>query len=103
MQSRRRGGSTGVWAVGNGRFFAHAGSMTPANRLCIIEPGLPFGPDYLENLLFDSDGRRRVERIVAGSSARAGDRRSMKTEAFWKEVDSTFERFRQSGGEIVRT
>ena len=73
-------------------------------RLTVIEPGLPFGPEFLGQLLFDpASGRRRVKALVLGPSALAGDRRSMKPAAFWQlpDVVQTLERFQAAGGRLV--
>jgi hypothetical protein len=72
--------------------------------LTVLEPGIPMGPDYLAKLLFDaSDGRRRTDVVIIGASAVAGDRRSMKTDRFWRHpvVVETLERFERAGGEEV--
>jgi hypothetical protein len=60
--------------------LARAGAgATPEQDVTIIEPALPFGPDYLAQLLFDSEsGQRRADTLILGASAVAGDRRSMK-------------------------
>jgi hypothetical protein len=71
----------------------------------VIEPGLPFGADFLQQLLFDpATGRRRVNLLVLGRSALAGDTRSMKPAAFWRlpEVARALERFEADGGRLVR-
>jgi len=73
--------------------------------LTVIEPGLPFGPDFLTQLLFDpASGRRRVRALILGRSALAGDRRSMKPATFWRlpEVTRALERFEAEGGLLVR-
>jgi hypothetical protein len=74
-------------------------------RVTVIEPGLPFGPDFLTQLLFDpASGRRRVKMLMLGPSALAGDRRSMKPEAFWRlpTLIRALERFEAEGGRLVR-
>jgi hypothetical protein len=71
----------------------------------VIEPGLPFGGDFFQQLLFDpGTGRRRVNLLVLGRSALAGDARSMKPAAFWRlpEVVRALERFEAEGGRLVR-
>jgi hypothetical protein len=71
----------------------------------VIEPGLPFGADYFQQLLFDpATGQRRVHQLVLGQSALAGDTRSMKPAAFWHLPDVTraLERFETEGGRLVR-
>lgn len=73
--------------------------------LTVIEPGLPFGADFLGQLLFDpANGRRRVNVLILGESALAGDRRSMKPAAFWRlpDVARALERFEAEGGRLVR-
>jgi hypothetical protein len=70
----------------------------------VVEPGLPFGADYFQQLLFDpGTGRRRVSLLVLGQSALAGDSRSMKPAAFWRlpEVTRALERFETEGGRLV--
>ncbi len=76
-----------------------------AEPVTVIEPGLPFGADFFHQLLFDpADGRRRVKLLILGASALAGDRRSMKPAAFWRqpEVVRALERFEAEGGRLVR-
>lgn len=70
----------------------------------VVEPGRPFGPDYLGRLLFDRSGRRAVDVLILGASALAGDRRSMKPPRFWQcaEVASALNRFVAAGGRVVR-
>ncbi|HLB34938.1 MAG TPA: hypothetical protein VJL31_00045 [Gemmatimonadales bacterium] len=83
-----------------------AAGLRKADRVTVIEPGLPFGPDFLTQLLFDpASGRRRVKVLMLGPSALAGDRRSMKPEAFWRlpKVLTALERFQAEGGRLVRT
>jgi hypothetical protein len=83
---------------------AEAGDVG-ATASTIIEPGLPFGADFFQQLLFDpATGRRRVERLVLTHSALAGDTRSMKPAAFWRlpEVARAMERFEAEGGRLVR-
>jgi hypothetical protein len=77
----------------------------PGTPVTVIEPGLPFGADYFQQLLFDpATGRRRVNLLVLGQSALAGDTRSMKPAAFWHLPDVTraLERFETEGGRLVR-
>lgn len=71
----------------------------------VIEPGLPFGANFFQQLLFDpATGRRRVNLLVLGRSALAGDAWSMKPAAFWRlpEVARALERFEAEGGRLVR-
>jgi hypothetical protein len=71
----------------------------------VIEPGLPFGADFFQQLLFDpATGQRRVNLLVLGQSALAGDTRSMKPAAFWllPDVTRALERFETEGGRLVR-
>ncbi len=73
--------------------------------LTVIEPGLPFGADFFQQLLFDpANGRRRVNVLVLGGSALAGDSRSMKPAAFWRlpDVVRALEHFEAEGGRLVR-
>lgn len=82
-----------------------AAGVRRTERLTVIEPGLPFGPDFLTQLLFDpASGRRRVKALILGPSALAGDRRSMKPATFWRlpEVSRALERFEAEGGRLVR-
>ncbi|MBI2401778.1 MAG: hypothetical protein HYV20_03365 [Gemmatimonadetes bacterium] len=82
-----------------------AAGVRRTERLTVIEPGLPFGPDFLTQLLFDpASGHRRVKALILGQSALAGDRRSMKPAAFWQLPDVTraLERFQAEGGRLVR-
>ncbi len=82
-----------------------AAGVRRTERVTVIEPGLPFGPDFLAQLLFDpGTGRRRVKALLLGRSALAGDRRSMKPAAFWRlpEVTRALERFEAEGGRLVR-
>lgn len=82
-----------------------AARVRRSERLTVIEPGLPFGPEFLAQLLFDpATGRRRVNALVLGQSALAGDRRSMKPARFWRlpEVTRALERFQAEGGRLVR-
>lgn len=82
-----------------------AAGVRRTERLTVIEPGLPFGPDFLTQLLFDpASGRRRVKALILGQSALAGDRRSMKPTTFWRlpEVARALERFEAEGGRLVR-
>jgi len=71
----------------------------------VVEPGLPFGADFFQQLLFDpATGRRRVNLLVLGRSALAGDARSMKPASFWRlpEAARALERFEAEGGRLVR-
>jgi hypothetical protein len=70
----------------------------------VVEPGRPFGSDYLGRMLFDRSGRRAVDVLILGASALAGDRRSMKPARFWQapEVVSALHRFVAAGGRVVR-
>jgi hypothetical protein len=82
-----------------------AAGMRKTERVTVIEPGLPFGPDFLTQLLFDpASGRRRVKTLILGRSALAGDRRSMKPAAFWRlpELTRALARFEAEGGRLVR-
>ncbi len=82
-----------------------AAGVGRTERVTVIEPGLPFGPDFLARLLFDPvTGRRRVKALMLGPSAVAGDRRSMKPVTFWRlpEVTRALERFVAEGGRLVR-
>jgi hypothetical protein len=82
-----------------------AAGLRKTQRVTVIEPGLPFGPDFLTQLLFDpASGRRRVKTLMLGPSALAGDRRSMKPEAFWRlpTLIRALERFEAEGGRLVR-
>ncbi len=75
------------------------------DELTVIDAGLPIGGDYFGSLLFDpGTGERRVDVLILGESALAGDRRSMKPPAFWSlpQVAGAFERFEAAGGRLVR-
>jgi hypothetical protein len=74
-------------------------------ELTVVEPGVPMGGSYFAELLFDAKtGERRVDVLILGSSALAGDRRSMKPPAFWSlpQVADALSRFEEAGGRLLR-
>jgi hypothetical protein len=83
----------------------HRSGTAGPEELTVVEPGLPMGGGYLAELLFDAKtGTRRVDLLILGSSALAGDRRSMKPPAFWRlpQVVDALDRFEATGGRLVR-
>jgi hypothetical protein len=70
----------------------------------VVEPACIVDADRFAAMLFRCDGSRRVDRLILGSSALAGDRRSMIPKSTWREsaLPTVIARFVEAGGRVDR-